>query len=220
MEILLKDRVIFLNNAKCGSTSIRQALKPYSDISGSLRYPFHIHSGARHISKELEAMGHRFHDFYSFTTIRDPWSRLESYYRYGKKNHRSIWNKHYANNNTFYEFVRNFEKFCTKVVFKKNGTHFRYSGRTSSSIDQFAFDENGNQMVTDIIPIEKINTYLGTLNSHLSFEIQEIPNLNRSQDPVEVVQPKSLFAGNTEIIEIVAKIFATDIAIGNYRFQQ
>lgn len=43
---------------------------PYSGILGSLGDLFHIHAGASHISKEPEAIGHKFYDFHSFTTIR------------------------------------------------------------------------------------------------------------------------------------------------------
>lgn len=56
--------------------------------------------------------------------------------------------------------------------------------------------------------------------SKLTFEIQGIPNINKSQGPSDEVQLKSFFLVNTQLIPIVAKIFTNDIAAWDYSYQQ
>lgn len=70
---------------KCGSTTLHQLLAPYADViscQSIFQKPVGKHDNARQIKRYVESQGYQWDDFYVFTTIRDPLSRIRSCYNY------------------------------------------------------------------------------------------------------------------------------------------
>lgn len=83
--ISFKYRFIFLANMKCGSTTLHKLLKPYADLISDIsifQKPIGKHDNARQVKSYIETLGYKWEDFYVFTTIRDPLTRIISCYNF------------------------------------------------------------------------------------------------------------------------------------------
>lgn len=92
MRIDTKNKIVFFANAKTGSTSLRKLMDKYNDKRFckdffSVENPTHI---APHLlckkfeelHKKNEYIDHQYDEYFSFTTIRNPWARIVSAYNY------------------------------------------------------------------------------------------------------------------------------------------
>jgi len=84
MRISHKHKFIFLSKPKCASESIREKLNKFSDIKSEGKYPYHHHTTAFELRMHFNAMGWNWDEYFSFTTIRNPWDMIVSLYHYGK----------------------------------------------------------------------------------------------------------------------------------------
>ena len=121
MRISIRKRFVFLSNPRCGSQSIRAMLQPYSDILSTVEKPFHHHSNARVIKRALKRLDFDWEEFYSFTTIRNPWARAASFWEYGGLNEASVWNRRRAESSDFHEFCQKVPPGLGALKFAGNG---------------------------------------------------------------------------------------------------
>ncbi|MCF2905043.1 sulfotransferase family protein [Octadecabacter sp. CECT 8868] len=91
-------KFVFLHIGKTGGQSVEKALRPfafsriqrfvrYVDIRTTKRDPYGIHAAGSHpTATELrQTIGDEAYDsYYSFCFVRNPWSRLLSYYKFSK----------------------------------------------------------------------------------------------------------------------------------------
>lgn len=209
MRISHKHKFIFLSNPRCGSTSIRQMLAKYSDISSISEYPYHHHTGARGLYNNFEANGWIWDEYLSITTIRNPWDRVVSIYHYGKRNPKSVWNELYSKTKSFDEFVIMLPNFLNKVVYA--GGH-KKAGQNGISISEFGFSEQGEKLIEHILPIEKIDDSLPFIIEGMGLPNLKVPSVNATKHDTY----KEFYNQTTQ--SIVADIFTKDIEIGNYSF--
>ncbi|WP_367268204.1 sulfotransferase family 2 domain-containing protein [uncultured Thiohalocapsa sp.] len=80
MRISHQHRFVFLSNPQSGSTSIRIALDPYSDIKSSTEFPYHHHTNARRLKEHFLKQGWDWNSYFKFTTVRNPWDRMVARY--------------------------------------------------------------------------------------------------------------------------------------------
>jgi len=83
--ISFRHRFIFLANMKYGSTTFHKLLKPYADLISDksiFEKPIGKHDNARQVKSYIESFGYKWSDFYVFTTIRNPFSRIISCYKF------------------------------------------------------------------------------------------------------------------------------------------
>lgn len=77
-------RFIFFSNPKTGSESVRELLAPYADVEGipmweaSDEHPYYSHIRPVEVREIFRERGHAFGDYFRFTFVRNPWSRLVS----------------------------------------------------------------------------------------------------------------------------------------------
>jgi hypothetical protein len=145
MRVSHKYKFIFLSNPQSGSSSIRAALNPYSDIISSKEPPYQHHINAIRLKAQFQEMGWDWDKYLKFTTIRNPWSRMVGRYHYGLKNPSSVWHLPAKNARIFGEFINHRE------VLRVSRSH---------TIDKFAFGENGEPLLNHILKLEDINTEL------------------------------------------------------------
>lgn len=209
MRISHKHKFIFLSNPRCGSTSVRQMLAKYSDISSTSEYPYHHHTGARGLKNNFELNGWAWEEYTSITTIRNPWDRVVSIYHYGKRNPKSVWNKLYSKASSFEEFVTMLPKFLDKNVY--SGGH-KKAGQRGISIAEFAYSIDGEKLIDNILPIETIDDSLPSLVERLGLPNLQVPTVNATKHESH----RDYF--NAETRAIIANIFSKDIEIGDYSF--
>ena len=219
MRISHKHHFIFLSNPRCGSTSIRKILDRYSDIESDDRGPYYHHISAPNLRKQFIEMGWVWEDYYSFTTIRNPWARMLSAYKFGQQNQTSVWHRIGEEAGSFQAFIHHPDTFSDK--------------RGLKSIDRFAFDEDGIPLLNDIIPLEQLDKILPALLEQIGIKESNIPMINTTLPLFKrirsVLLPDSTHAQNinpaayrqyygAEERDIVARVFAADIEMGKYQF--
>ena len=151
MRISHKFKFVLLSNPRCGSTSVRTALTPYSEIKSKSVYPYHHHTGARALKAHFEKKGWNWEDYTTITTLRNPWDRAVSIWHYGLKNPKSVWNKHCSVSSNFHEFVVGLPGFMKNVVYA--GGHLK-AGQKGMSLSEFAYSSDGEKLIDHILPIE------------------------------------------------------------------
>ena len=95
--IITRDRLIFIDNPKCASSTMRtyysqirhkiifQSMKRIDKCDYGYEDPDYVHANVAGIFRYLKTIG-QIENFTCFTTIRNPYDRFWSNYRYYKKN--------------------------------------------------------------------------------------------------------------------------------------
>lgn len=195
MRCSINRKFVFVSNPKCGTTSIRKALNPFSNIRSGKNKAFKNHWPARRIRKELAALGHDWNDFYSFMTIRNPWQKVASLYVYGLNTPTSVWHQPAKDSNTLDEFVSN-------PVFASHAMTLKF----------MSMDKSGTKMlVNDIIRLEDLDERQDALFERLGFK-PELVKLNVSPS----YKYRELY--NDRAVELVREFFVSDIEFGKYEY--
>lgn len=203
MRASTKHKFVYLANPKCASTSFRKALQPFSDIKSRPRggedsAPNHPaisnHSTAKQVRDLFLERGWGWDDYFVFTTIRNPWSKVWSTFNYGKATPHSVWHEPATRSGSLLGFI--------------NSPEFAKHSRT---IDAMTKDGAGNSLVHMIIKVEAIPDYIDALNVQLGFDL-DVGHLNRGES--------STYVDNfdEESKKRVAEIFESDIEVGKYKF--
>lgn len=193
MRISHRYKFVFLANPRCGSTSVRKVLDPFTDIYSGNEFPYHHHAGVRHLKPHFAEQGWDWDCYSVFTTIRNPWARVASCWRFGEENPKSIWRRWRD------ESGNNFDRFVARS-FHKLPLSYRF------------VDEEGVYGVHDFLMIETIDQYLPPLLADLGIEVGEAPHLNATDGR----DYRDYFS--EEAREIVAEVFSSDIEQGGYSF--
>lgn len=199
MRISHRNKFIFLSNPRCGSTSIRQLLDPYSCIKSGKEFPYNNHTNARRLKAHFQTMGWNWEDYTVITTIRNPFDRVASMYSFGLSNQKSTWHRLISRHPTIDAFVSALPDYF------KNGLPPERDG--GFTIDIFAFSETGERLVEHIIPIKSIDSHLPPILKKLNISCNVIPHVNMTSG-------KHSFNENSMIT--IAELFASDISLGNY----
>ena len=150
-------------------------------------------------------------EYFSFTTIRNPWDRVVSAFKYQKcdKNGYPFYHPDYDKNTakqySFSEFL--------KIIHDKD----YWCGIGIPNIKYFCFDENNNQLVTKIYPIETLTKEM--IESDIKkyngkhYNVSEIPHLNMTKK----VDYRTYYIEQW-MIDKVREIYKKDIELGGYEF--
>lgn len=137
-----KHKFIFLANQKCASTSIHEFLRPHSDKAFTIwiyQKPLGTHSTAAEVKRYMDRRGYKWEDYFVFTTIREPFSRIKSCYYYEID---------FNQNRDLTDLIRNAPKDFKKYVMES------YYLKKFMDVKEFTCDKNGNNLVSKIMRIE------------------------------------------------------------------
>ena len=219
MRIDTKNKIIYLANPKTGSTSLRKMMDNHNDTDflNNLKKNniYHDHWSINmykiHINNCIKITDVNLSEYFSFTTIRNPWNRVVSGFKYTKSDkngypwYHNKYDKSSANSYTFKEFI--------------NDLHDKdyWCGIGIPNASYFCFDENNNQIITKIYPIELLTKEIIQKDiikyTGIHYDIPKIEHLNSTK----TVNYRDFYTEQW-MIDKVSEVYKKDIELGNYKF--
>ncbi len=179
MKISHRHKFIFFSNPKTGSQSVRELLRPISDICGisypktTEEFPFYSHMRPIELVEAFEKRGWKFSEYYKFTCVRNPWARAVSLYEMIRRDCPSF-------RVTFGEWLNQ----CSSYGIGGGGRDSeRWRKYGTYSIWNYAGDTSGNLLVNDVFRTED----LGALPDELYARgipissMDRMPRINRGK---------------------------------------
>ena len=206
-------KCIFIHIPKCGGSSIEKTLWPRSEDrnEANLYWGFiskyhnkYQTGGLQHLlaSQVRQEVGAKiFEEFYKFTFIRNPWDRIVSQFAYMQQRPDLM---EYIGMNIDTEF-----KSYLGLIQQKE--HVQWMPQY-----KFILDDEGTLLVDQIGRLESFETDFSSILAALKLDqSEEAAHLNRSNR-------KSLneYYSDREAVEMVADIYAKDIELFGYCFDQ
>lgn len=202
MRLSDEHKFVLISNPRCGSTSLRNMLNPYSNIRSQKPPPepwLKNHATAFVISEGMRKTGRKPEDYHFFTTIRNPWHRVTSFYAFGKSKPASVWHEPALSSASFADFVRH-------PTVQDRCRHHCLENMTQSP--------GGERIVKTVLRLEDFDQVLSPFLTTLLKKPIEVMHLNKAAGTAY----QDLYT-DKETIDIVADIFKSDIAFGQYRFE-
>lgn len=199
-------KFILLANPKSGSTTLRSLLDPFSDISWDYfkqdDRELEHHSSATKVRAVFGSHGWPFDDYYSFTSIRNPWAKELSLFLYSRPdfNHRCFYDEQYEP----------WKGLCDFVPWMQVRL---FSDHPLIPIDHYAFD-SGKKIVDDILLMEDFGRSVPRLLDRLGLPASPIPVKNKFGFSVDYRDWYS-----ADLRRKLAQRYAHDIEIGGYTFE-
>lgn len=193
MYYLPEQKLVFLSNPKCASTSIRSNLYNRASIRSNEVGDI-LHMNFRQAIDYLTGRGIGTNGLTFFTTIRNPWQRMVSLYRH------IVANK--VNNNAWAEVTKRnlaFEEFINDPFLQK------HIGRLA--VDKFCY---ADRYVDHMFDIGDPSLLLFLDGRGIESNLPRKRDLGGSEDYAD------MYNLNTQ--QIVREIFAADIEFGGYEF--
>jgi len=201
--IVTSDKIVFIDNPKCASTTMRsyysqishkiifQSTKNISQCNGEFDDPHYVHANAGAILRYLDATQQDVNDFTCFTTIRNPYERFYSHYRYFVKMNENKLSREETSPVVFQE------RRMTKACFPVN---FRFH-------DKFE--------VKNVIRVENLNEDLQQFNSKYSIgmNITSEVRLNTSKNVVDD------FRFTDQLVNYINESYVQDFKMGQYELE-
>ena len=242
MLISLSKKFIFLSNPKCASSTIRVLLEKYAQITNlslinnaedkdnkeylNKHRVILLHLTAHELKASFENLNslHIWDDVYKFSTIRNPFHRVVSWYFFIEpdKNFRSIIDEGMDQYDQDSKFHHHFNEFLDHFANEGNAEKLPPNYEA-----QFTNWETGEDLLDDIFKLEEIDTdFPEKLKEHTDIELPSpLPNImpdfrrpTRSKHIKFKGNPYDLFNDNSQ--KIVEEIYSTDLEKFNYQFGQ
>lgn len=213
MRISHAHKFVFFSNPRTGSTSIRDFVDPFSDFHGAQvplppAQPFHDHMRPIEARDAFRKRGLDFDAYYTFTIVRNPWTRLPSTYAMIRTMRKDF-------TQPFAEWLATVKTFgaggggggSILETWRQYGTY---------SIAAYAGDGSGAIFVNDIFRLEDI----GAIPDHLRKRGLPIPDgatiplRNRTGGSVDY---RALY-GSKKAIDYVGDLYADEIRKYKYKF--
>lgn len=194
-----KHKFIFVHIPKCAGTSIESMYNVWSDKNTEEKY--YVGKHRQHYFLDTILKTHpECTDYYKFTFVRNPYSRILSEYTYIKKTMHN--GAHFASDQkfdlTFKDFcldlTNNMKKYCypyheTRAIDYFTGTKFNYVGR-----------------------MENLQRDFSIICKHIGLPVRSVPHVNETRHE----HYTEYYDDQTR--EIVAKHYAEDINFFGYEF--
>lgn len=215
-------KFLFIHYPKTGGNSIQKALLEYSvdalvpthftRRSGynedfrtyNSNYKTHKHSTLNNYRQELEP--ELFKSLFKFTTVRNPWDRMISYY-FSPHRQNSEWNRE-----DFVEFVKKIPVLRLFTVSKSNF-------RTIRKFNNFRYRYRIPGMPLDaemdfIMKFENLENDFLTVCKRLGIPEVSLPKLNKSK--------RKHYSNyyDDELVKLVGNRFWEEVKFGNYKFER
>lgn len=206
-------KCIFIHIPKCGGSSIERALwpRPEDRNEANLYWGFiskyhnkYQTGGLQHLlaSQVREEVGAEiFERFYKFAFVRNPWDRIVSQFVYMQQRPDLM---DYIGMSLRTEF-----KTYLELIQKKE--HVQWMPQ-----HKFLLDENGTLLVDQIGRLESFKADFSSILASLKLDkSMQIQHANRT-DRKPIVE----YYSSSEAVDMVAEIYAEDIKLLGYRFDQ
>ncbi len=204
MVLVSEDRKLaFVHIQKTGGSTLDRLLRAHVHdmrMVGQSRHEFALR-GARELPN--------WDEYFRFAFVRNPWSRLVSWYSMVTKFRRSgneLWRYVRDNSSNFEEFIR----FCTDEVKISEGVYYSFA---YNQLD-YVTDENGALLVDFIGRLENFDEDVQKVFGRFGIEVETVPHRNRSRHT-----HYSAFY-TPELEEIVRERFKRDIDHFGYEFER
>lgn len=199
--IVTEDKLIFLDNRKCGSSTMRryygqiakkivfQSTKNITQCAGDFSDPNYVHVNLKGALKYIKAHNENVEDFKIFTTIRNPYERFLSYYRYYTRRNEGQVPDDELKINSF------LARQATKSCFPEK---FRFCG---------------DYEVKNLIKVENLHNDLERFNKihKIGFKIDPTLRINASSNILKN------FIFTNELVEYIDSNYSADFLSGDYR---
>lgn len=194
--------LLFVHIPKCAGTSI------YASFGLPKPYDTHVPATAY-----MEFMNGSFESSNSFTIIRNPWDRLVSAFHYLKR--RTDWQSDSQFSDSVLKGVGDFNTFTSKlssdIIFRNKVISWRHFVPQSYFITDFS----GRILVNDVLRFETLDEGIEQLrNKYGISNTSEFLHVNSTRK-----RPYQEYYDDASK-NFVAKLYAEDIAIGEYRFAE
>lgn len=223
MRISHKHKFVFISKPRCASTTIRAILDPYSDISSSSKPPYHHHATALELKKHFDEMGWNWKDYFVFTTVRNPWEMMVSYFKFFKPDINGVYNFEQERDGHIYNpyNIMSFNDWIdkgkskhrliyTKGVFQKN---IWVDGFSKLTLANTINDIDNKSLANCILRIEDITESLPEVLNRLGVNRNiNIARLNKSNH----LNYRHYYTSYSE--KKIRKEFISDIECGRYTF--
>ena len=222
-------KFIFIHNPKCGGTTIRNYIRPYCNwrsvpkrLENLKEVRLFHHSHPKKVKKVLEEYTEeKFSDYTVFTTVRNPWDRMVSWWAYGhwSKNLMPWWEDDRTKNedgshkwwpgkdDSFRKTEVSFDYWIKKIEEQYNLFVF--------NAENFLYNDS-KLLIDKIIRMEDFNSklfpFLKKITSGFGPSEPTPLKFNKSKRD----EYRSYYTSSTK--EIVEKKFEKDIEIGRYIF--
>ncbi len=223
MRISHKYKFIFISKPRCASTTVRKILDPFSDIISSSEAPYHHHATALELKLHFDEKGWNWNDYFVFTTVRNPWDMMVSYYSRFKPDVNGIYNYEASREGVMYQpdKASSFENWIMngmsfhrlRVVDKKIQKGGWTEDFSKFNLANTVNDVDGRCLVNRIIKTENLEPELAEIMDLLGLGSHGFPGrLNGS----ERGEYRSYYNDVTR--RKIELEFASDIQFGSYEF--
>tara|TARA_Y100000310_G_scaffold328074_1_gene395554 strand:+ start:398 stop:1111 length:714 start_codon:yes stop_codon:yes gene_type:complete len=235
MLVSFKNKFIFLSNPKCGSSTLRVVLDPYKDLNarGAMgdnedfkkQGTLVLHIPAYELKQSFDQSEHvgKWEDYYKFTTVRNPFKRMVSWYFFLQpdknfdtildRNDEGTWDRHSAYAHHFNDFMDNFYND------PKRGLLPNYNW--------FCTDwETGEDLLDDTFKLEEIDSVFGPrFKEKTGIETPSpmpniLPDLRTEEERSSHIKfkgnPYDLYNENS--IKMIEEAYELDLEKFNYKF--
>jgi len=219
MRISHSYKFLYLAVPRTGSTSVRDALDPISDIQSVHKplvrddHPYYHHIPYAELVPVFSQNGWNIEEYYSFGVVRNPFDRVVSlYHHYREKGGRWAEGKSIAYNLARSARLRllptdSFDRFVEKL----NPTT-----AMQMSASRFFSDADGDFCVNAVLKFEKVAGDYAAIAKQLEFPAQqcELPRLNQSINREDYRK----YYSNARLVDHVASVYSDDIDRFGYSF--
>jgi hypothetical protein len=202
--IVTDKKAIFIHINRCAGNSVEALLRQFVldkkyGITHDRYSPKHLNA-----REHMEFLGRDVYEsFFSFTIVRNPWDKMVSYWKL-QKQHKDK-SKSYVRGMTFPDWMKS--DFMLRVNRQDQYTLRKYSNQYD-----WLVDEKGNICVDFVAKFENLRNDWRVIAKQL-YVTPALPHLNRTEH-----RHYSHYY-DEECIEIVARLFAKDIAYFGYHFE-
>jgi len=223
MRISHRYKFIFLSKPRCASTFVRTILDPYSDIKSSSSAPFHHHATALELKLYFEQVGWDWNDYFSFTTVRNPWEMIVSYFTFFKPDINGLYSfekerdgHHYEPNAlaSFRDWIATAKTYHRLLL--SDGSYITnvwVDGFSKLTLANTILGSDGKSLVNKIIKVEELGTNLSPLLKQIGIESGfRMEPLNTTSH----LDYRNYYDCQTK--KIIEHQFISDIEFGKYSF--
>ena len=183
MLISHKHKFVTIDIPKTGSRSFRESLLPLGilDACGepNLDSEFYQHDGAIRVKKQFEKNDWNWNDYFKFTTVRNPWARYFSFFKYFKSYGEKYLRRDESIN--WREPELNQGKLCEELFQNKDDQSvLKNIILNNDSQDSYYFDESGKIMVDHIASFEDLSNEFVFLCDQVGIQSPNLQHENKS----------------------------------------